>query len=102
MSTEGFFETRVEGLNLAVLVQAARHVAWHYSLTPHCYPPGDTYKTILQMMAMADMATFSRLRTAFPVHALLMSAVIHADYDQIDVIRHLAEYGKPPEELEQA
>lgn len=76
------------------LVEAARHVAWHYSIGPagSCHPPGDMLQDVMRAMARADLGNMARLRRAFPIHGALIAGIKDDDPDVRSMILNLLKY----------
>jgi hypothetical protein len=95
LPTDGtFIVGGTEQYSYVDLVEAARHVAWHYSIgTPgKFHAPGDMLRTVMDAMARADMDAMARLRRGYPLHAALMEIIKNDDTDGISMILNLLDY----------
>lgn len=59
------------------LVEAARHVAWHFSIgAPGSFhPPGDMLRSVMDAIARADRGNMTRLCRAYPLHTTLIDGI---------------------------
>lgn len=76
-----------------VWTDAARMVAWKFSLDAPFYPPGDFYQTLLDAMVRADPYNFRRLEQGFPIHAQLLNLARQDDPRGKAMVEALARIG---------
>lgn len=76
-----------------VWTDAARMVAWAFSLDAPHYPPGDFYQGLLHNMQQADRTNFIRLEQAYPIHAQLLDLVRSDDPRGKAIVEAIARIG---------
>lgn len=74
--------------------EAANHVLFHLTGSEG-FQPGSFTTSLLDTANKADRANFDRLRFAFPLEMLYLSAAKN-DYDGLDLVRRVAK-SKPSE-----
>lgn len=76
-----------------VWADAARMVAWHFSLDAPFYPPGDFFQQLLDTMSRADRYNFMRLEQAYPIHAQMINLVRSDDPRGKAIVEAIARAG---------
>jgi histidinol-phosphate/aromatic aminotransferase/cobyric acid decarboxylase-like protein len=76
--------------NDAERLEAARHVAWHFSI-PGGMRPGSFTETLIELIVRADPMNYTRLRMVYPTYAMYIFMAQETEVGAIELQRLIVE-----------